>query len=174
MQKPRSHLAANKSPPEGMQEGKQKQPLNLTALRQTSGFMIRLLQIQIFEEFFEYFSAADFSPAEHSALILIRDNPSVTQSEVADALRIQLPNLVKILSRLETKGHIKRKRSSRDKRAVELTLTARGKQVAAQASDMGDDFNRLVLAPLGEKEQSQFLSMLNRLVRPRTGKRDQD
>ena len=174
MQKPRSRLAANKSSPEDMQEGKQKQPLNLTALRQTSGFMIRLLQIQIFEEFFEYFSAADFSPAEHSALILIRDNPSVTQSEVADALRIQLPNLVKILSRLETKGYIKRKRSSRDKRAVELTLTARGKQVAAQASDMGDDFNRLVLAPLGEKEQSQFLSMLNRLVRPRPNKRVQD
>ena len=113
-------------------------------------------------------------PSTHSALILIRDNPSVTQSEVADALRIQLPNLVKILSKLEAKAYIKRKRSSRDKRAVELTLTARGKQVAAQASDMGDVFNRLVLAPLTERERSQFVSMLNRLVRPRPSKRDQD
>jgi DNA-binding MarR family transcriptional regulator len=174
MQKSHSRLAANKSPPEDMREGKQKQPLDLTALRQTSGFMIRLLQIQIFEEFFEYFSAAGFTPAEHSALILIRDNPSVTQSEVADALRILLPNLVKVLSKLETKAYIKRKRSSRDKRAVELKLTARGKQVAARASDMGDDFNRLVLSPLTERERNQFLSMLNRLVRPPPSKRDQD
>jgi DNA-binding MarR family transcriptional regulator len=174
MQKPYSRLAANKSPSEDMQEGKQKRPLELTALRQTSGFMIRLLQIQILEEFFEYFSAAGFTPAEHSALILIRDNPSVTQSEVADALRILLPNLVKVLSKLETKAYIKRKRSSRDKRAVELKLTARGKQVAARASDMGDDFNRLVLSPLTERERNQFLSMLNRLVRPRPNKRDQD
>jgi DNA-binding MarR family transcriptional regulator len=174
MQKSRSRLAANKSPAEDMQEGEQKQPLDLTALRQTSGFMIRLLQIQIFEEFFEYFSATGFTPAEHSALMLIRDNPSVTQSEVANALRIQLPNLVKILSKLETKGYIKRRRSSRDKRAVELMLTARGRQVAAQASDMGDDFNRLVLSPLTEKERSQFVSMLGRLVRARPNRRDQD
>jgi DNA-binding MarR family transcriptional regulator len=174
MHKQRSRLAANESAPEDVQEGKQKQPLDLAALRQTSGFMIRLLQIQIFEEFFDYFSAAGFSPAEHSALILIRDNPSVTQSEVADALRIQLPNLVKILSKLETKGYIKRKRSSRDKRAVELVLTARGRQVAAQASDMADDFNRLVLSPLAEAERSQFVSMLGRLVRVRPSKRDQD
>jgi DNA-binding MarR family transcriptional regulator len=58
------------------------------------------------------------SPAEHSSLITIRDNPSVTQSEVASALRIQLPHLVKILLKLEANGLIKRKRSNRDKRAI--------------------------------------------------------
>ncbi|XIA66005.1 hypothetical protein ACFIOY_07840 [Bradyrhizobium sp. TZ2] len=39
-----------------------KQTLNLTALQQTPGFMIRILQIQIFEEFFAYFAATGFSP----------------------------------------------------------------------------------------------------------------
>ena len=58
--------------------------------------MIRILQIQIFEEFFAHL-ATGFSPAEHSVLITVRDNPFVTQSEVAGVLRIQLPNLVKIL-----------------------------------------------------------------------------
>ena len=156
------------------EEKNAKAALDLTALQRTPGYMIRILQLHIFDEFFEYFAAAGFSPAEHSALITVRDNPFVTQSEVAVALRIQLPNLVKILLKLETKGLIKRKRSSRDKRAVELKLTARGKQVAARASDMGDDFNRLVLSPLTERERNQFLSMLNRLVRPPPSKRDQD
>jgi DNA-binding MarR family transcriptional regulator len=167
MQKRRSRLATDKSPPENMRDGNLKETLDLSALRGTPGFMIRILQIQIFEEFFEYFSEAGFSPAEHSVLITVRDNPFVTQSEVAGALRIQLPNLVKILLKLETKGLIKRKRSTRDKRAVELVLTGRGEQVAVHASEMADDFNRQMLSPLDEKERKQFLLMLSRLVHTR-------
>lgn len=172
MKKPGSRNA-HKPPPENPNEKNMKQTLNLTALQQTPGFMIRILQIQIFEEFFEYFAAAGFSPAEHSVLITVRDNPSVTQSEVASALRIQLPNLVKVLLKLETKGLIKRKRSTRDKRAVELVLTARGEQTAVQAAQMADEFNRLTLSPLSEKERKQFLLTLSRLVRARTNDRDQ-
>lgn len=171
MQTPRRRLASKRSPAVESTDGQApREALDLTALKQTPGFMIRILQIHIFEEFFEHFSAAGFSPAEHSVLITIRDNPSVTQSEVAIALRIQLPNLVKILLKLETKGLIKRKRSTRDKRAVELLLTGRGEQVAEQASKMADDFNRLTLSPLSEKERKQFLLTLGRLVHARTGK----
>jgi DNA-binding MarR family transcriptional regulator len=153
----------------GEQNNKPKKELELAALQRTPGFMIRLLQIQIFEAFFEYFSVPGFSPAEHSVLILIRDNPSVTQSEVASVLRIQLPNLVKILLKLEDKGFIKRKRSTRDKRAVEMTLSARGKTVTAEIARMGDEFNRITLSPLSEAERKQFLDMLARLVRARAG-----
>jgi DNA-binding MarR family transcriptional regulator len=173
MQKPGSRPNPHNSLPENLNEKNMKQTLDLTALQQTPGFMIRILQIQIFEEFFEYFAAAGFSPAEHSVLITVRDNPFVTQSEVASALRIQLPNLVKILLKLETKGLIKRRRSTRDKRAVELALTARGEQAAVQAAQMAADFNRLTLSPLSEKERKQFLLMLTRLVHARTNERAQ-
>lgn len=173
MLKPNRRLAANK-PPRGEATDINLQKLDLTALQQTPGFMIRILQIQIFEAFFEYFSKVGLSPAEHSSLITIRDNPSVTQSEVASALRIQLPNLVKILLKLEANGLVKRKRSSRDKRAVELTLTSSGEKAAAQASKMADAFNRLTLSPLSESEQGQFLRMLSRLARAGTNKPEQD
>ncbi len=170
MQKRSSRLAADKSPPQNVDEGILKRPLDLTALQQTPGFMIRILQIHIFEEFFAYFAETGFSPAEHSVLVTVRDNPAVTQSEVANALRIQLPNLVKILAKLEGKGFIKRKRSTRDKRAVELVLTARGVQASERAWKMADGFNQLTLAPLGEKDGKQFLEMLSRLVHARTNR----
>ena len=156
-----------------IEERNAKAALDLTALRRTPGFMIRILQIQIFDEFFEYFAAAGFSPAEHSVMITVRDNPFVTQSEVAVALRIQLPNLVKILLKLETRGFIKRKRSSRDKRAVELVLTARGQKAAVRAATMADEFNKLTLSPLSDSERKQFLQMLSRLVGARSSSYDQ-
>jgi DNA-binding MarR family transcriptional regulator len=172
MLKPNTRLAANKFPRVDTMDLKSAETLDLTALQQTPGFMIRILQIQIFAEFFEYFSPVGLSPAEHSSLITIRDNPSVTQSEIASVLRIQPPNLVKILLKLETNGLIKRKRSNRDKRAVELTLTSSGERAAFQASKMADAFNRLTLSPLSESEQKQFIRMLSRLVDARTNKHD--
>ncbi len=93
--------------------------LDLTALQQTPGFLIRILQLQNFEAFYPYFDALKLSPLEYAILVAVRDNRTVTQSELAGVLKMQLPNLVKILSRMEETGVLKRKRSTRDKRAVE-------------------------------------------------------
>jgi DNA-binding MarR family transcriptional regulator len=166
-------VATNKSPLLDKPEDSAAETLVLTALQQTPGYLVRVLQIQIFEAFFEYFSAIGISPAEHSLLIVIRDNPAVTQSQVASVLRIQLPNLVKILLKLEANGLIGRKRSRMDKRAVELTLTARGERLATQASKMADVFNGLMLSPLSASEQKQFLRMLSRLVHPQMNRPDE-
>jgi DNA-binding MarR family transcriptional regulator len=164
--------ATNKSVPPCTPERGAADTLVSTALQQTPGFMVRVLQIQIFEAFFEYFSPLGISPAEHSLLVTIRDNPAVTQSQVAGVLRIQLPNLVKILLKFEANGLIARKRSRKDKRAVELTLTARGKKLATQASQMADVFNTAMLSPLSSSEQKQFLRMLSRLVHSQTNSSD--
>ena len=154
----------NRPPVKGPQQKSSKQ-LDLVALQQAPGFMIRLLQLQIFQEFFEFFTEAGFTPASHSILMVVRDNPSVTQSELAAILRIQLPNLVKILNELETSAVINRKRSSRDKRAIELSLTSKGKKAAGQASRMADVFNRRILSALDERDRQEFLRMLVRLVK---------
>ena len=145
-----------------------REPLNLTALQQTPGFRIRILQLHIFEEFFAYFAHTGLSPAEHSVLVTVRDNPSITQSELAAVLRIQLPNLVKILAKLEAGEILRRKRSAKDKRAVELTLTAHGREAAELASKMARAFNVHTLAALSKREQTVFLDMLTRLVKSRT------
>ena len=165
MQKPRSRLAAKKSPPVAATHEKNgKESLDLSALQQTPGFMIRILQLQNFEAFFRYFESLGLSPVEYSILMIVRDNEAVTQSELAAALKMQLPNLVKILSRMEDAGIMKRKRSARDKRAVELSLSASGRRRADEASQLGEAFNAHTLAPLSKPEQAAFLQMLTRLV----------
>jgi DNA-binding MarR family transcriptional regulator len=138
--------------------------LDLSALQQTPGFMIRILQLQNFEAFFPYFEALKLSPLEYAILVTVRDNRAVTQSELAGVLKMQLPNLVKILSRMEETGVLKRKRSMRDKRAVELSLSAAGERRADEASRLGQSFNAQTLSALSKAEQTAFLQMLVRLV----------
>jgi len=144
--------------PDGVRE------LDLAALQQTPGFLIRILQLQNFEKFYPYFEALKLSPLEYAILVAVRDNKTVTQSELAGILKMQLPNLVKILSRMEETGVLKRKRSTRDKRAVELSLSAAGERRADEASRLGQSFNAQTLSALSKPEQTAFLQMLVRLV----------
>ena len=138
--------------------------LDLTSLRQTPGFMIRILQLENFEAFYPHFEALKLSPVEYAILVTLRDNRAVTQSELAAVLKMQLPNLVKILARMEETGTIRRKRSARDKRAVELSLSAAGQRRAGEASRLGIAFNAQTLAPLDRQERIAFLQMLARLI----------
>jgi DNA-binding MarR family transcriptional regulator len=138
--------------------------LDLSSLRQTPGFMIRILQLENFEAFYPHFRQLKLSPVEYAILVTLRDNKAVTQSELAAVLKMQLPNLVKILARMEETGTIRRKRSARDKRAVELSLSGAGQRRADEASRLGVAFNAQTLAPLDRQERAAFLQMLARLI----------
>lgn len=148
----------------GAQGSSRDRELDLDALRQTPGFMIRILQLLNFEAFYRHFESLELSPVEYAILIIVRDNKTVTQSELAAVLKMHLPNLVKILSQMEEAGIMKRKRSARDKRAVELSLSAAGQRRADEASRLGEIFNARTLAPLSKPEQTAFVQMLARLA----------
>jgi DNA-binding MarR family transcriptional regulator len=138
--------------------------LDLSALYQTPGFMIRVLQIQIFERFFNHFADQKISPVEYAILVTVRDNPTMTQSELAAVLKMKLPNLVNILSKMEAARILRRRRSAKDRRAIELSLTQSGQSKTSQAAALGDLFNAQTLAALSKHEQAAFLQMLGRLL----------
>jgi len=163
MQSPRSRPTAKKSPSIEAADDR-KNSLDLSALQETPGFMIRILQLLNFEAFFRHFQSLDLSPVEYSILMTVRDNAAVTQSELAAVLKMRLPNLVKILSVMEEAGILKRRRSARDKRAVELSLSAAGQKRADEARRLGEIFNEQTLSPLSKPERTAFLQMLTRLV----------
>jgi DNA-binding MarR family transcriptional regulator len=163
MEKPATASGSRPNTP-GTSNDRTSSQLELSALQKTPGFMIRILQLQIFERFYPFFAEVAMSPAEYAILLIVRDNASVTQSELAAVLRMQLPNLVKILSAMEKQGTIARKRSTRDKRAVELSLTVAGTKRTIEATGLGDQFNTETLAVLTKQERVAFLEMLGRLT----------
>ena len=146
--------------------------MNLSALRQTPGFMIRILQLEVFDRFYRFFEPMGISPVDYAILLIVRDNKAVTQSELAAVLKMQLPNLVKILTKMEQEGILKRKRSSRDRRAVELSLTASGSKRADEADQLNQSFNKQTLSALAKPERVQFMQLLTRLVEAHLKPRD--
>mgnify|MGYP000226262687 CR=1 FL=1 len=140
--------------------------LNLAALRQTPGFLVRIVQIQIFDAFYRHFKELGLTPAQHTILMVVRDNPAITQSELAGVLQIQLPNLLRLLAKFEEDGFLRRTRSKRDRRAVELRLTARGAELARESTRLADEFNERTLSPLRPGDRARFMHMLVQLAEP--------
>jgi len=69
----------------------------------------------------------------YTALILIVDNPGLRQSQLAEAMDIERPNLVVIIDELERCELIIRDRLPQDRRAYALKATLLGRQLCEKA-----------------------------------------
>ncbi|MCG6901171.1 MAG: MarR family transcriptional regulator [Rhodobacter sp.] len=69
-----------------------------------------------------------------SLLSVIAANTGLRQSQLADALAIERPNIVQLLDELERAGLITRTRATDDRRAYALHLTEPGAKVHAAAT----------------------------------------
>lgn len=85
-----------------------------------------------------------------SALSVVVDNPGLRQSQLAEILSIERPNLVAILDELQSAGLIRRDPVAEDRRAHALVPTAEGVALCAKASDAiltGEDRRLSGLSP---------------------------
>lgn len=72
--------------------------------------------------------------------------------------------MTRMLDRLEAKGLLVRERSSTDRRVVNLTLTPRGTEVAAQIPHVLSEVLNEHLRGFSPKEFSQLLNLLQRFI----------
>ena len=87
-----------------------------------------------------------------STLAVIRDNPGLRQSRLAEILMIERPNLVLILDDLEEADLVTRTRAPEDRRAYELTATPKGRDLCDQATAAVKDHDTRMTQGLGAKE----------------------
>ena len=69
----------------------------------------------------------------YTALVLIVDNPGLSQSQLAHAMDVERPNLVVIVDELEQRDLITRNRVPTDRRAYALLATLKGQRLCKRA-----------------------------------------
>lgn len=136
--------------------------LDYGGLEEATGFYLRLAQVGMFEAFHADMAAHGFSPAETSALILIGANPGIRHGRLAEALRIRLAHMSKLLQRFEAAELVERRRPEGDRRSLALHLTGDGAQrVAALLPDLAAHDARQT-ATLTPAERAEFLRLLRK------------
>jgi DNA-binding MarR family transcriptional regulator len=76
----------------------------------------------------------DLRMLTYTALTLIVDNPGLRQSQLAEAMDIERPNLVVIVDELERRDLILRDRVESDRRAYALKATLAGRRLCEKAA----------------------------------------
>lgn len=99
-------------------------------------------------------------------LTLVTEREPMTQKALGEVLRIDRTTMVALIDDLESKGHVRRQRHPRDRRAFLVCATESGQAAKAEAIDILDEQQRRFLAPLTAAEQRQLGDLLRRLQRP--------
>jgi len=114
---------------------------------------------------------------EFALMVFIDDVPGIDQRTLSEAMGVDRNNVSLMLDRLEKRGLVSRAIGD-DRRARNLSLTARGKALCHASQLKTKEANDRILAPLRPAERKLFLDMLVRLVethqeyaRPGAGRR---
>jgi DNA-binding MarR family transcriptional regulator len=128
------------------------------------GFLIKrcgVLMGQLAERSFE---SQPISFTQWLVLIRLRFHAHMSATQISEEMGHDMGALTRVVDALEDAGFVRRERSRRDRRAVEIALTPEGRrQVDGSMHFVVDLLNQLV-APYSRKETDMFIVLLQRLL----------
>jgi DNA-binding MarR family transcriptional regulator len=102
------------------------------------------------------------SPPLYNILRILRGVGSggLPCSQIGDRMVTRVPDVTRLVDRLEQAGRVKRERSTEDRRVVTITLTSSGKKLVDKLDEPIAGLHRETLGHLTKKEMTK----LNRLL----------
>ncbi|MGH6829158.1 MAG: MarR family winged helix-turn-helix transcriptional regulator, partial [Rhizomicrobium sp.] len=120
------------------------------------------------------FDDRELTFSQWTVLMALREWGDITAAHVARRICHDAGSLTRLLDQLERRGLVARTRNKTDRRAVALSLTARGKSVLETVLPRVVDFWNRLLGDFTESEIRQTISLLTRLAAASDGRRDSD
>jgi DNA-binding MarR family transcriptional regulator len=105
----------------------------------------------------------DLRAVSYSALTVIVGQPGISQSELAEALRIERSNLVQLIDELSARGLLTRAPVKGDRRRHALMPTAEGIALAGQATGAVAEHEDRIFAGLTPAERAALIGLLQRV-----------
>ena len=135
--------------------------MNLHPLGPTLGRCAHLAKARLEARLTQY----DITPVQtHVLLYLFRSGGQASQSAVTAFLKVKPSTANGVLDRMNEKGLITRSISPEDARQKLITLTSQGMDQHARLRQDFDDFEASLVRGLSDREQTQFRSLLGRII----------
>jgi DNA-binding MarR family transcriptional regulator len=131
-----------------------------------AGHLIRRLHQQSTQVFAQRTQAAgyDLTPVQYAALEAIYEPPGSDQKFVAELIGYDRATLGGVIERLENKGWVRRVVSEQDRRARELSLTAKGNNIRLAVQPIVKELQKEILLPLDKAEQDLLIGLAKKIV----------
>lgn len=138
--------------------------VDLGALGDSLGFLLRLAQLRAFDGFFDAMADHDVRPGELSVLMLIERNPGLRQGVLAGHLSIKRAHMAKMVAQMERAGWIARRVPKDDRRAVELTLTEAGARFLETVRPAFEAHEDAAAPPLDPSQAAELKRLLRKFL----------
>jgi DNA-binding MarR family transcriptional regulator len=139
--------------------------IDLGPLEALVGFQIHLLDLLMYQRYYERLGKAAMTPGMFSTLCAIKANPGVRQGALADALLIQRPNMALLVNRMIRAGYVKRRAARSDSRGVELFLRTEGERALRDVASRLTAHERSLTVALTAAERDRLAVLLAKMVR---------
>lgn len=134
-------------------------------LQETLGFKLFSLFNQIQEIGKNDFKDLGITRGNYVVMYFIKENPGITQAELADITQKDRNVVTKTIDKLEEKGLVKRVRGEKDRRSFTLFLTDSGERIVSDYWHILIDGEAELLGKLTAQEQEIFLKLTDKLVK---------
>lgn len=116
----------------------------------------------------ELFARYDLSAQQYNALRLldVAYPAGVQTMEIGRQLISRMPDMTRMLDRLEKRGLIERTRLPENRRVVEVSITAAGRQQLADMEDAVLEMHERQLGHLSSNQQTQLVRLLKAARKP--------
>jgi len=137
-----------------------RRPVSLDGLTGLAGYLIRQAQLWVFQDFNDTLATLDIRPAQYSMLVVIRDNPGLSQMALSEVLGISRSGIIPPLDELESRGLLDRTSAS-DRRTNALRLTAAGQALLTRADGLVQQHEKRLMEKVGPRGHQQLLKILD-------------
>jgi DNA-binding MarR family transcriptional regulator len=128
------------------------------------GYLVKrcgVLMSQLAEGRFESLS---ISFTQWIALVWLAQQEQVSATQLSAHLGHDMGALTRVVDELERRGFVRRERSSRDRRAVEIAITAAGRRQAQSAKRVIVELLNQLVEPYSDREIDTLICLLQRLL----------
>lgn len=127
-------------------------------------FLLSQVGARTAQRFAERLAPFGVSPRAYGVLSNLASAASQTQQQLADSLGIHRNNMVGLIDEMEAAGWVQRHRSTQDRRAFDVRLTATGVDLIAQVNLIVPALDGEVGHDLSARERRAMVTLLTRVA----------
>lgn len=126
------------------------------------GFKLRLA----YQKHAEIFAATlvDITPTQFAVLWKLLNEGSLSQNELGRQVAMDAATIKGVIDRLKKRDLVKTVPSSTDLRRLDVSLTAAGLELVAEAIPKAQEISTMTTSRLSRREEAQLLSLLDKLI----------
>jgi DNA-binding MarR family transcriptional regulator len=132
-------------------------------LRQFAGYNLKRVYLLVHADLMQALAPLGLRTMTFSALNVVAENPNLTQSQLAQTLKIERSGVVVLVDELENSKLIARNRIDGDRRSYALHTTPKGVDLLAKSIRVVQAHEDKIFSDFSLKERETLRGLLNRV-----------